>query len=105
MYLVQKCLDHSGRMPRPHLKGENQVTFDQSLGLHYDVDCFLREIFQPPITLQKFIGLFTLSYGGNQNQQGGRVPFMWPAVLCSGLAALSCVAGRIFEGILQHLNK
>ena len=28
--------------------------------------------------------------GGNRNQQGGRVPLMWPAALCSGLAALSC---------------
>ena len=37
-----------------------------------------------------FIGLFTLSHGGNRNQQGGRVPLMWPAALCSGLAALSC---------------
>ena len=38
----------------------------------------------------KFIGLFTLSHGSNRNQQGGRVPLMWPAALCSGLAALSC---------------
>ena len=37
----------------------------------------------------KFIGLFTLSHGGKQNQQGGRVPLMWPAALCSGLEALS----------------
>ena len=36
------------------------------------------------------IGLFTLSHHGNQNQQGGCVPLMWPAALCSGLAALSC---------------
>ena len=34
----------------------------------------------------KFIGLFTFSHGGNQNQQGGRVPFMRLAALCSGLA-------------------
>ena len=27
-------------------------------------------------------------------QQGGCVPLMWPAVLCSGLAALSCELGR-----------
>ena len=52
----------------------------------------------------KFIGLFTLSHGGNRNQQGGRVPLMWPAALCSGLAALY-VAGRNFEEILQHLKK
>ena len=38
----------------------------------------------------KFIGLFTLSHGGNRNQQGERVPLMWPAAFCSGLAALSC---------------
>ena len=38
----------------------------------------------------KLIGLFTLSHSGNQNQQGGHVPLMWPAALCSGLAALSC---------------
>ena len=38
----------------------------------------------------KFIGLFTLSHGGNWNQQGGRVPLMWPVALCSSLAALSC---------------
>ena len=52
----------------------------------------------------KFIGLFTLSHGGNRNQQGGCVPLMWPAALCSGLAALS-VAGGNFEKILQHLKK
>ena len=40
--------------------------------------------------LLKFIGLFTLSHSGNQNQQGGCVPLMWPAALCNGLAALSC---------------
>ena len=41
----------------------------------------------------KFIGLFTLSHGGNCNQQRGRVPSMWPTALCSGLVALSC--GRV----------
>ena len=39
---------------------------------------------------RKFIGLFTLADGGNRNQQGGRVPLMWPVALCSDLAALSC---------------
>ena len=38
----------------------------------------------------KFIGLFTLSHGGKENQQGGRVPLMLPEALCSGLAAFSC---------------
>ena len=38
----------------------------------------------------KFIDLFTLSHDVNWNQQGGCVPFMWPAALCSGLVALSC---------------
>ena len=42
----------------------------------------------------KFIGLFTLSHGGNQNQQGGGggegVVLMWPVALCGDLAALSC---------------
>ena len=38
----------------------------------------------------KFIGLFTLSHGGNWNQQGGCVPLMWPVALRSGLAVLSC---------------
>ena len=52
----------------------------------------------------KFIGLFTVSHGGNRNQQGGCVPFMWPAALCSGLADFH-VAGRNFEEILQHLKK
>ena len=36
----------------------------------------------------KFIGLFTLSHGGNRNQQGGHVPLMWPATFFSGLAVL-----------------
>ena len=27
----------------------------------------------------KFIGLFTVSHGGNWNQQGGPVPLMWSA--------------------------
>ena len=38
----------------------------------------------------KFISLFTLSHGGNRNQQGGCVPLMWPAAFRSGLVALSC---------------
>ena len=37
----------------------------------------------------KFNGLFTLSHGGNRNQEGGGVPLMWPAALCSGLVVLS----------------
>ena len=52
----------------------------------------------------KFIGLFTLSHGGNRNQQGGCVPLMWPAALHSGLMALSCGWGN-FKEILQHLKK
>ena len=42
------------------------------------------------MALLRFIGLFTFSHGSNQDQQGGCVPLMWHAVLCSGLAALSC---------------
>ena len=38
----------------------------------------------------KFNGLFTLSHGDNRNQQGGRVPLVWPVALCSGLVELSC---------------
>ena len=38
----------------------------------------------------KFIDLFTLSFGGNRNQQGGLVILMWPAAPCSDLAAVSC---------------
>ena len=49
----------------------------------------------------KFIGLFTLSHGGNWNQQGGGVPLMWSAALRSDFHA----AGRNFEEILQHLKK
>ena len=36
--------------------------------------------------------------------KGVRVPLMWPAALCSGLAALSC-AWCNFEEILQHLKR
>ena len=35
-------------------------------------------------------GLVTFTHGGKQNQQGGRVPLMWPVALCSDLATLSC---------------
>ena len=43
--------------------------------------------------------------GINKGGGGGHVPLMWPAALCSGLAALSRhVAGRNFEEILQHLK-
>ena len=45
----------------------------------------------------KFIGLFTLSHGSNLNQQGGHVPLMWPAALCSGLVALSCGWAEIWR--------
>ena len=52
----------------------------------------------------KFIGLFTLSHGGNQNQQGG-------VSLSCGLQPFVVVwrefqvAGRNFKEILQHLKK
>ena len=52
----------------------------------------------------KFIGLFTLSQGGNRNQQGG-------VSLWCGLRPFVVVwwhfhvAGRNFEEILQHLKK
>ena len=36
--------------------------------------------------------------------KGVHVLFMWPAALCSGLAALSC-AGCNFEEIFQHLKE
>ena len=42
------------------------------------------------MALFKFIGLFTFSHGGNQNQQGAQVTLMCCAALCSGLVALSC---------------
>ena len=42
------------------------------------------------VTIIEFIGLFTLFHGSNRNQQGGHVPLMRPAALCSGLTALSC---------------
>ena len=56
------------------------------------------------MALLKFIDLFTLSHGGNQNQQGG-------VSLWCGLRPFVVVwqhfhvAGQNFEEILQHLKK
>ena len=47
----------------------------------------------------KFIGLFILSHGGNQNQQGVHVPFMWPVALIMVWWHFH-VAGLNFEKIL-----
>ena len=47
----------------------------------------------------KFIGLFTLSHSGNQNQQGGYVPLMWPVALVMVWRHFH-VVGQNFEEIL-----
>ena len=51
-----------------------------------------------------FIGLFTLSDGSNQNQQGGVSLWcdLWPFVV---VWQHFHVAGQNFEEILQHLRK
>ena len=49
----------------------------------------------------KFIGLFTLSHGGNWNQQGGHVPLMWPVVVWEHFHE----AGGNLEEIFQKKKK
>ena len=50
----------------------------------------------------KFIGMFTLSHDGNQNQHGeGGVPLMWPAAFVVGWRHFH-VAGRNFKEILHQ---
>ena len=51
--------------------------------------------------LLKFIALFTFSNGGNQYQQGGYVPLMWPFVVAWRHFD---VAWLSFEEILQYLK-